>query len=416
MKRFLIIVLALFMAAVAFAAPAKLRILAAYNPQMGETTKWEIVGEMLKRDYPGTVLEILVMDLSDGSNLTMAAQLAAGTPPNIYTDTLVRSSQYLRLDYALPLDGLVRDLNKYKPGALDPYRRSGKLLALPQAGNAQGMCINLDIMDEIGYTVPKNWTIDDFLVMAEKVKQKYNGAKWPTAMFAANQSGDYLLNNWYASFGVDWYGKDYDTAHVYDNGGAKVYEWYQKLVKAGYVKPTSATLKDFDEITAWSKGQIAATAFFTNWATMYQANAMKQKFIEKPFAYTFVPFPRAPGVKKVPTYYTNDAIIVKNTGKAIDKIAARMAEYMNGPLMQGFDAVAGTIPTRMDAYYKNTDPHNAEIVAIIADNGIQDVGLSDARFTQRRGLQFPILQKVLNFELSPEEASKQFQAALSAVK
>lgn len=416
MKRFLIIGLALLMAAVAFAAPAKLRILASYNHQMGETTKWEIVGEMLKRDYPGTVIEILVMDLSDGSNLTMAAQLAAGTPPNIYTDTTVRASQYLRLDYALPLDGLVRDLKKYKPGALDPYRRDGKLLALPQAGSAQGMCINLDIMDEIGYTVPKNWTVDDFLVMAEKVKQKYGDKKWATLMYAANQSGDYILNNWYAVFGVEWYGKGYDTAHVADNGGAKVYEFYQKLVKSGYVQPAAATLKDFDGFTAWGRGQIAACAFFNNWASIYQSTAIKQKIIDKPFNYTFVDFPRAPGVKKVPVYYTNDVIIVRKTGTSIDKVAARMAEYMNGPLMQGFDAVAGVIPTRVDAYFKNTDPHTAEIEAIIAGNGIQDVGLSDPRFTQRRGLQFPILQKVLNFELTPEVASKQFQDALSAVK
>ena len=42
---------------------------------------------------------------------------------------------------------------------------NGKQLGLPMTGSAQGMAINLDIMKEIGYTVPDNWTIDDFLKM-----------------------------------------------------------------------------------------------------------------------------------------------------------------------------------------------------------------------------------------------------------
>jgi len=371
---------------------------------------------MVQRDFPGTIIKLFKIDLTDGSSLTMDAMLAAGRAPNVYSDTMVRASKYILPSFALPLDGLIRDLGKYTKETLAPYRRDGKLLALPSPGGAQGMCINLDIMKEIGYTVPPNWTIDDFLAMAELVKQKYGGTKWATAMFAANQSGDYLNNNWYASFGVEWYGKDYNTSKVADNGGAKVYEFYQKLVKAGYVPPNSATLKDFDCIQHWSKGNIAATAFYPNWATLYIGQAIKQGTLARPFDYIFVPFPRAPGVSKVPTYYSGGALIVRKTGTAADAIAARFVEYANGPLAQGFSASDGVMPTRTDAWIKNTDFHIGEIQKIIAEQGIQDVGLTDSRFTQRRGLQFPILQKVLNLEVTPEAAIAEFQAALSAVK
>lgn len=416
MKRLFFVFLMGFVALALMAAPQTITVLHAGDQTWGETTQFTIAAEMTAKDYPGTVVKLLKIDLSDGSSLTMDAMLAAGRAPNVYSDTMVRASKYILPSYAFPLDGIIRDLAKYNPGILEAYKRDGKLLAIPTPGGSQAMCINLDIMADIGYTVPPNWTIDDFLAMAELVKQKYGGEKWATLMYAANQSGDYIINNWYASFGVDWYGKDYDTAKVADNGGAKVYEFYQKLVKAGYVPQASATLKDFDGFTAWSKGQIAACAFYANWATGYQATAMKQKFIDKPFNYMFVNFPRALGVKKVPTYYSGGAIIVRKTGKEADKVAARMAEYMNGPLVQGLNVTTGVMPTRVDAYLKSTDPHIAEIMAIVAENGLQDVGLSDPRFTQRRGLQFPILQKVLNFELTPEEAIKQFQAALSAVK
>ena len=58
--------------------------------------------------------------------------------------------------------------------------------------------------------------------MAELVKQKYNGKKFATGMFAANQSGDYLLNNWFASFGVSFYKNgDYNNPVMASTGGAK---------------------------------------------------------------------------------------------------------------------------------------------------------------------------------------------------
>jgi hypothetical protein len=58
----------------------------------------------------------------------------------------------------------------------------------------------------------------------------------------------------------------------------------------------------------------------------------------------------------------------------------------------------------------------AQVGKIIADNGFQDVGLLDRRFTERRSLQFPILQQVLNMKLTPKEGIEKFEKALNSVK
>ncbi len=418
MKRVFIAVLCMLVATAAFSQT--ITVLAGpdtkFDASTGIPSYYGYAESLLKKDYPNVKVKWLVLDLSDGSTLTMDALLAAGTPPNVYVDSMVRASKYMVPEYALPLDTYIRDLDKYYPTSLEMFRVNGKLLGLPNNGSAQGMAINLDIMKEIGYTVPDNWTIDDFLKMAELVKQKYNGKKWATGMFAGNQSGDYLINNWFASFGANWYNnKNYDKAVVADNGGAKVYEFYQTLVKNGYVPPNCATLVDDDYVIQWASGNLAATAFFPNWCKPYFDTVIQQGIIDKPFNYKFVPFPRAKGVTKVGTYANYTAIVVHKTGKEEDKIAARLAEYLNNPVTGNLFAERGILVDRKDVK-PCSDVHFQQVTKIVQENGIFDFGLSDRRFTERRALQYPILQQVLMLKITPEAAIKKFQDVLSSVK
>lgn len=420
MKKIFLLVSILLVCIASFAAPnpKTITMLHTGDTKLGDTTMFAIALDDFHKDFPEVKVEMLKVDLSDGSTLTMDAMLAAGNAPNIYVDTMVRIAKYMVPEYALPLDSFIRDLNKYSASTLLPYRTNGKLLALPQYGGAQGMCINLDIMKDIGYVVPKDWTIDDFLVMAKKVKDKYNGKKWATGMFAANQSGDYLLNNWFASFGIPNFYEpgNYDKSIVSKVGGEKVYAFYQLLAKEGFIPPNSATLNDDDYAAQWMVGDLAATAFFPNWTAVYFKTAIDQGLIKKPFEYIFVPFPRASGVKKVPTYFSNGAFLVHKTGTDSDKYASRLVEYLNSAKIQDLMCKqTNTIPSRIDVVGSN-DVHIGEVMKILSENGIMDVGLTDPRFTERRALQYPILQKVLMLEKSPKDAINEFEAKLSSVK
>lgn len=409
------ILMCLFLMVIALGASAQtITVLHSGDTKFGDTSHFTIAENLLKKDFPNAKVEWMKIDLTDGSSITMDAMLAAGEAPNIYLDTTVRASKYAVPEYALPLNGLVRDLDKYTD--LSAYTRNGKVLSVPVSGSAQGMAINLDIMKDIGFTVKPDWTINDFLKMAELVKVRYGGKKFATGMFAANQSGDYLINNWFASFGVNWYEGNYDKSVVAKNGGAKVYEFYQLLAKQGYIPPNSATLTDDDYVIQWAKGDLAATAFFPSWTKPYFDTVIQQKMIDKPFNYVFMPFPRAPGVSKVGTYYSGSIAIVHKTGTEKDKIAARLVEYLSTDELENlFAKNVGLIPDKKGLAMPS-DPYVAQIGKIIADNGYQDVGLMDRRFTERRALQFPILQQVLNFKLTPKEAIEKFEKALSGVK
>jgi len=384
----------------------------------GTATEWTNVGwafEQVKKDFPEAVMRGMQVDLSDGSQLTMTTFLAAGKAPNVYMDTLVRSSTYITPDFALPLDEYVRDLAKYPEDTLAPYRRNGDLLALPQPGSAQGMAINLDMMKDIGYEVPDNWTIADFLEMAELVKQKYNGEKWATGMFAGNQSGDYLINNWFAAFGCRYYDPgDYSHTVIRDTGGAQVHAFFQTLMKNGYIRQDAATQVDDDYVLDWARGNLAATAFFQSWTKHYFKVLIDNGEIKEPFEYKFVPFPRAEGVNRVPTYYMNGAIVVHKSGSAADPIAARFAEYLNGAKIQTAEVLLNSVlPTRTDVTAKPGDPWTAQIADIVAENGIFDVGLTNEKFGATRPQHYSILQKVLNLKNTPQESIAEYEKALN---
>ena len=382
----------------------------------GETSMFKLAEEKFHKDYPNIKIIWNKLDLSDGSTLTMDAMLAAGTPPNVYTDSMVRASKYMVKEYAYPLNG-IRDLKQYNSGVLDQFYRDGNLMALPQPGGAQAICVNMDVLKELNYTIPKNWTIDDYLELAELVKQKYDGKKYITMLFAANQSGDYLLHNWFEVFGAHYYlNGDYDNATIAKTGGEKAYQFYLKLIKNGYVPANAAMVNDDEYALQWYSGNLVATPFFPSWVKPYFKTAKDQGMDN--FNYKFVPFPTdGKNGKGVPLYVNGAAWVVYKTGTDIDKVAARLVEYMNDAESQGlFAKYTGTPPNRKDAMYQPTDQGTLDIMEIAKAFGFYDAGVTDPRFTERRALQYPILQDLFNGKINPKEAIELYESKLTAIK
>jgi len=389
-------------------------ILCPGDSKIGETTHLGEALRLAKKDFPKAEIKLLGVDTVDGSTISMDALLASGKAPNIYYDAVMRTSKYMVPEYALPLDEYIRDLDKYKKNILDEYRNNGKIYGLPEGGGGYSMCLNMDVVNSVGYKVPDNWTIDDFLKLCALVKAKYGDTKIITNMHAGSQSGDYIINLWYGSFGVKWYNDhNYDVARVADNGGAKVYAFFQDLMRKGYIPSNSATMTDDDRDLEWSKGNVVSTGYNPGWVVNQDA-AIKQGILAKRFEVKFVPFPRAPGVTKTPLYYYGGVYVVHKTGTDADKVAARVVEYANGAWWQESQNFA-IFPNRNDTK-PPTDPVMRLIGKMIDANGIQDMGITDYRFTARRAVQYPILQKVLRFEVTPEVGIKMFQDALNAVK
>jgi ABC-type glycerol-3-phosphate transport system substrate-binding protein len=119
----------------------------------------------------------------------------------------------------------------------------------------------------------------------------------------------------------------------------------------------------------------------------------------------------------VPTYINNGVYVVYNSkDDNLNKIAARFVEYANGLAAQDLVVRMESCVSNRSDVPSSIDPRVAEISKIVSQNGIYDAGLTDPRFTERRSLQFPILQKLFNFQITPDDAINQYEKALSSVK
>lgn len=365
-------------------------------------------------DYPGVEVRELALDLSTGSSMTINALIEAGIPPNIYWDYVGRVAEFMVPGYALPLDDVVRNLDQFNDGVLDPYRKDGVLYAIPQPAQANGMVINLDLMEEIGYIVPENWTVAEFLEMCELVKQFYGGEKWGTFMYAKTMSGDYMINTWFGSFGAEFFAPgDYTRSTIRETGGAKVHEFFQTLMSNGYIPPDSATLGDGEAFGLWGRGVFAAVPFFPGWVPGYQDMGVSQGY--ERFDVEFVEFPSAIG-SPVPAYSTTAAFMVVETGTAADAISARLIEYLTNAESNAIITEATGYPSnRKDAILESADPLFAQTGAIIAANGTQDVGLFSPVYSAVRAQHTPILRQLLRFELTPEESILLYEQAVNEV-
>jgi ABC-type glycerol-3-phosphate transport system substrate-binding protein len=358
----------------------------------------DIAEALTRRAYPGTVITYTLADQSTGADKTMRAMVAAGTPPDVYVDTWVRAATYLRPDFALDLRGYMDDLADYVPGALNGVTRNGAVLGLPQPGDAQAMAINKELVADVGFA-PKDWntwTIDEFLVLAEKVKQKYGGKKYVTGLFAGNQSGDYLIRNWAASFGAEFYKNgDYTKTAINSPAGKAMLDFFLTLQTKGYVRPDWITQVDDDYVIDWATGNLAAAPFFFGWIEPYF------KTVEdgggKRFDYMFVPFPRAAGVARVGAFATGTGMVVpKNKDDAQNKFAAKFAQSMNSPEAQiQLWYIMGTRPNRLSVVAQiSKPPQYSQITAVVGANGYFDLGGTSPLYAATRTLFPNTLQKI----------------------
>jgi ABC-type glycerol-3-phosphate transport system substrate-binding protein len=373
-----------------------------------------------RAENPDVVLTTKHIDQSDGSTMTMDAMVAAGLAPDVYCDFLGRVSKYIVPEFALDLTPYMDDLDDYRDGVLEPFYRDGKLLGLPMPGGAQGMSLNVTMMREMGEPIPtdEEWTIARFLELAEKVKTFYNGERWVTGAFAANQSGDYLMWNWWASFGgTKFEGGDYSRTTANSEAGVKALEFLKLLHDRGYIEKEAPVLSDDDYAATWAQGKYLATAWFPSWSTHYWPTAIAQGLIDEPHEEVFIRFPNGAGLDKVPAATSYPGIVVhRGDDEEINKLAARMAWHLNKPSIQEMSIQRDEVHSNRKSVTAVVNKDGwRQIDEIVAKNGTMDLGLTHQSFSPIRVLLYPRLQDLWNGKQTPAEALKQYEAETNAM-
>lgn len=404
MKRLLLVFVVAMVATVAFgrgqSPPGEVTLVATRS----ETREW-IVDEWESRT--GGTVAWVEPDLSTGADITMSSMVAAGDPPDVIVEFLGRVGKYATPEFAAELDS-VMDLSHFYDSAL--LTVGEHVYGLMEPYGVQGFMVNTSITEEVGYTVPDNWTTDDFLELCELVKST---DKYCTGLFAANQSGDYLYMNWFGAFGAELYGDGYGHTTINSPAGVKAATFLQNLVQNGYAPPDSAVLTDDDYVAAMGSGEYAAGAMFVGWPQIFQ-NAT-----DSVGAYTweFHPFPRNPGIDHSPAAGQGGAYTVY---KDAAEGSIGLLEFWVSAEAQAYQfahdpGASGWFPTRDDVHVRPPSADWSAVQQIVANGGVMDLGAALPVFGELRVQWFPIGQKLYNGELTPEQAMAEYEAGLNEV-
>lgn len=388
-----------------------------FKDDSGAASLYGKVIPAFEESHPGYIVKSVLVDLSSGSTFTMDAMIAAGRAPDIYTDFGGRVGKYMVPEFALDLSPYVKNTADFNPSILSALKRGGKLLALPWNSWATGFCVNTDLLASVGYTLPAQsaWTTDEFVNMAKKLKA---AGKYATILFAKNQSSDQWWMPWFYAFGgAQFVGGDYSKTRINSPQSVAALNWLKMLMDNGYVPAGPGETDDDMAVEQWGKGTVAAMAMQAAHAVAFTKSAVDQKFIDKPFAYTFIEFPHAPGIAHVPTAAGPTLAIAHKSGNAAkDAALADFVIAITDAFAQNASALgAQNYPSLLTINPKVENPSYGQIAALVKNAGVMDLGITSPKFTEVRAQLFPLMQEFYAGRIDAKTVLSRYETAVNAI-
>jgi ABC-type glycerol-3-phosphate transport system substrate-binding protein len=128
----------------------------------------DAVIEMLKDEY---VVEAIQVDWGNQDQVIRTG-IASGDPMDVYnyTPNAMPNFPDMALDLKPYLDADPEWASQFNQGAIDAGTYDGKVLNVPWEQNFPVVLANKTILDELGIVIPETWTIEEFSVVAQKIK------------------------------------------------------------------------------------------------------------------------------------------------------------------------------------------------------------------------------------------------------
>jgi ABC-type glycerol-3-phosphate transport system substrate-binding protein len=374
---------------------------------------YEMAIALFEYRHPDITVRNLGLDITTGETITMDALVAAGKAPDMYVDFAGRAAKYKVVEYA---QELTIDESVFVPYLLDWGRidgnHDGKLYGVPLPLPGQAMVLNMDLLDAIGYKVPDRWTITDFTEMAMYVKA---AGFFPTVLFAANPSGDYIWVSWFGSFGAQFYNADYTRCTLDTPEGLAAFQWLDTLARE-YAPAGPQTITDDDALAIWQTGRVAAFPIRPSWIPGYMDSAVKSGIIDKPFRTLMVEMPRGPGVDGVPTIGAGNMIVVrKQTDKKKLALINEFVEIIASTEIQAVIANSEGFPTNLGVKSIPNTQGESVVQRVAAEYGWMDVGYAQPWYYEVRSLLPQILREMYAGNITAAQARDQFVAGTNAI-
>ena len=367
--------------------------------------------------HPNVSIELVALNPAGGGTEQLDVDIASGTMPNIYYDSLLRVTKYNGLGYLLNLKDYVSadTINDYVAGSIDPEY----VWNLPTDAGPMFLAVNKTLFEKIGALdlLPaedsREWTTDEYLAALQAVKDAGIDNTYPTIFWAANQSGDAANFGFLFGFGAKFFeGTDYSKVVLNSAEGLNAFNFINNVVQSGLSVPGAAALNDDDMWATWQNQQISMTGGYSYLQVLAKESA-------EPFEAYFVNFPHAQGQPNPPfATDTHTLAVFKSENEQENIWAARFVEFITSsetwiPLIC---QAHGTLSMRNSFQDKLTlSPELAAIAKRMTQDGVLSYGPTCPKWSELRPLYASELQAMFSGAKTPEQALADFETEANAV-
>jgi raffinose/stachyose/melibiose transport system substrate-binding protein len=342
LQKILSIVVCLLIAATLFAAGnqeagAKEKSVVKFYGKVVEYTSGpmmtDAVIEMLKDEY---VVESIQVDWGNQDQVIRTG-IASGDPCDVYNYAPDRMPNFkdMAIDLKPYLDADPEWAAQFNQGAIDAGTFDGKVLNIPWEQNFTVVLANKTILDELGIVIPDAWTIEEFSVVADQIK---DAGYYPFANAMDHNRAAWLFRNALLSVLAsegDAENFDPNNFDLASDASRKALTAVKTLFDNDYMYPGvgSVTVKGDEVKAGFYQGKVLMMTDI--------AAGAKQSSLPADFEVVTVPWPSADAVGAILGSY-NGFFIPQNT-KNIDGAVAAIKAFTSEEV-QSIHGAEGYIP------------------------------------------------------------------------
>lgn len=378
--------------------------------------------EPFEAEYPNIKINLVFVGPGQMHD-TVSTALAAGMPPNVllgYSGRLAKWAwEGFLIDHKWTLTQT--EIDNFLPGVVDTFSIEGKLFCYPCYFVPVVFTANKTLLERIGVwdlvpqSIEEDWTISDFMMIAEKVKE-YNPDIYSAFFHANGRGGDVYMLDYFKGFGANHYASgDLTDVTLNSEAGIEALEWMGEMVDRGYAPKGVAAFKSSDIAKMRNAGLVVFSSGAMSPVLPHVAREMYDtKASPELWEWKWIRQPHLAGIDSPGIFISPGVISVFQTEDS-QKLAASIlfAKWVNNNTMKWFTEQSGNIPLQKSVEPKHLIKNEdyARLSDYLAEYGITDAGIHSPHYTQIRNLRFPELQAYFMGKKTAKEALDDFAKA-----
>jgi ABC-type glycerol-3-phosphate transport system substrate-binding protein len=384
-----------------------------------DNAAYQAVNEAFRQQHPDIEIEfqIIPWEQARPKMLTLAQ---ANSLPDM--GRMEWPSDYAAADMLVPLDGKVDDatLSRFDQLSLEYGSAVGNdgqrhLYALPWFQGSAAILVNKTLLDKAGLPLKSEWTTDEFTEYAKALTVE--GQQWGVALDAAG-IGDPVMNLLLAvyAYGGRWVSGDAAATEpepIVFNSPETVagITWYTKLFTDGYAVPSAPT-DTYKERDANFQSSKAAMEWQGPWSLL----EIQENFQKGGYELASMPLPKGPAGN--PNWYGGAHASIYKAAEdhgVVDQAFAWISFLSSDEGEKLYCKTNGMIPAsktaRQDEFWSENDLYKGYLNSFPTITRMDPIWATGLNSILDDTVP-PLLQGVLNGQLSPEEMAQQVQDAV----